>query len=163
MRAVSWFLGVIFVLTIVISFGCKSRPGVKNNKIEKKQEFDLSKIKKLDDPRYDILQKRIMNNPQDANAYAQLGYLYGIKGELTSELYYYTKALDIRPDFKEVLYNMACIYSAQGEKEKAIQSLEKAIVGGFKSLEIIESDKDLNGIRNEKRYKDLIQKYFSRQ
>jgi hypothetical protein len=41
-------------------------------------------------------------------------------------------------------------------------SLEKAIIHGFNSQKTIEADKDLEQIRKEKGYQDIIQKYFSK-
>jgi len=54
-------------------------------------------------------------------------------------------------------YNLACLYSLAGNKKKALDYLGQAIKKGFNDLELIKKDKDLDFIRNEKEFKEIIQ------
>lgn len=58
---------------------------------------------------------------------------------------------------KFALYNLTCMYSRIGEKEKAVKALEKAINSGYSDYKWILQDNDLNNIRNEKGFKKLIE------
>ena len=56
-------------------------------------------------------------------------------------------------------YDAACLYSVMGEKEKAIEYLQKSLELGFRRFVHIKRDRDLNNIRNTNEFKKLIQKY----
>lgn len=55
------------------------------------------------------------------------------------------------------LYDMACVYSITGEKEKAVAALEKAIRKGYGNYKWLCQDKDLDNIRNEEGFKKLAE------
>lgn len=59
-------------------------------------------------------------------------------------------------DYRSVLYNIACLYSLGGEKEKSVEFLNKAVDAGFKDREWVEIDRDLEAIRGEAGYKMLL-------
>lgn len=67
------------------------------------------------------------------------------------------------PQYSEVfgveyaLYDMACVYSITGEKEKAVAALEKAIRKGYGNYKWLCQDKDLDNIRNEEGFKKLAE------
>ncbi|MHC4943615.1 MAG: TPR end-of-group domain-containing protein [Planctomycetota bacterium] len=59
----------------------------------------------------------------------------------------------------EAHYNLGCLYSVTGRKEKAIEEVRLAIEKGFLDLSWMERDKDLDNIRDEPDYqmlRDLI-------
>lgn len=58
---------------------------------------------------------------------------------------------------KFALYNLTCMYSRIGEKEKAVKALEKAINSGYNDYKWILQDNDLNNIRNEEGFKKLVE------
>lgn len=58
---------------------------------------------------------------------------------------------------KFVLYDLTCMYSRIGEKEKAVKTLEKAINSGYSDYKWILQDNDLDNIRNEEGFKKLIE------
>jgi adenylate cyclase len=68
------------------------------------------------------------------------------------------KAISINPDEASVLYNATCIYSLLGKFDEALDYFEKAIKAGFASREWIESDSDLDPIRNHPRFKKALKK-----
>lgn len=57
---------------------------------------------------------------------------------------------------KFALYDLTCMYSRIGEKEKAVKTLEKAINSGYSDYKWILQDNDLDNIRNEEGFKKLI-------
>lgn len=58
---------------------------------------------------------------------------------------------------KFVLYDLTCMYSRIGEKEKAVKTLEKAINSGYSDYKWILQDNDLDNIRNEEGFKKLVE------
>ena len=55
------------------------------------------------------------------------------------------------------LYNLACTYSLDKQKKKALKSLKMAVEAGFKNRAHIEKDSDLDNLRNEKAFKEIME------
>jgi len=53
-------------------------------------------------------------------------------------------------------YNLACLSALSGEKAKSVVWLEKAVKAGFTDRAWIKKDRDLDGIRGEAGYKQLL-------
>ncbi len=66
------------------------------------------------------------------------------------------KAIELSPDDPLMLYNAACFYSQMGEKGAAIQSLKDAIAVGYGNYEWLKRDTDLDSIRDEPEFKELV-------
>jgi len=56
-----------------------------------------------------------------------------------------------------IYYNQCCLYSLQNNKPFALNTLEKAIKAGYNNYGHIMEDSDLDNIRNETKFKSLIQ------
>lgn len=54
-------------------------------------------------------------------------------------------------------YNFCCLYSLSGKKEKALEYLEKSIENGYYGYMHMQADTDLDAIRNEQKFKDLVE------
>lgn len=88
--------------------------------------------------------------------------------ECAQYAYYYIgnkeKAVSLMDDMlkkrdKGNYYDAACLYSIMGETDRAVDYLRKALELGFRRFSHIKRDRDLNNIRNEKAFIDLIQEY----
>lgn len=66
------------------------------------------------------------------------------------------KAIELNPTDILMLYNVACFYSVMDEKQMAIETLKKAITTGYKAYDWMERDVDLDNIRNEPEYIELM-------
>jgi predicted esterase len=64
---------------------------------------------------------------------------------------------EIAPGNPRVFYNLARAYSLGNEKGRAIEALKKAVEKGFKDAAALESDKDLDPLRNEAGYRKIIE------
>lgn len=53
-------------------------------------------------------------------------------------------------------YNVACGYALAGNKEEALDWLEYSVKAGYNDFNHLREDSDLDGLRNEKRYKKLL-------
>ena len=56
-------------------------------------------------------------------------------------------------------YEAVCLYSRMGQKDKAIEYLRKAFENGYHNFTHLERDDDVDNIRNEKEFKDLVAQY----
>lgn len=87
----------------------------------------------------------------------RLGYALHGAGQLDEALEYHERATEFRP-FKGIAnYNLGCAYSLKGEKELAIESLKKAAKAGFTNLNYLREDPDLDSIREEPGFVQLIE------
>ncbi|MBI3286572.1 MAG: tetratricopeptide repeat protein [Chloroflexi bacterium] len=66
------------------------------------------------------------------------------------------KALELSPDDPNMLYNAACFYAQLGEKRLALEALRNAVTTGFEYYEWIKRDPDLEPIRHEPEYQELM-------
>jgi len=66
-------------------------------------------------------------------------------------------AIEMVPNLSDAYYSLASIYSLQGKKDLAIFNLEMALKKGFNNYEFIQNDTDLDYIRNDPRFKKLIE------
>ena len=85
-----------------------------------------------------------------------LGNSYTANGMYEKGLAVDVKLSKLKPCDPVVHYNLACSYSLLGSVNKALESLGKAIDLGYNDIEHLESDSDLDGLRDEAGYEMLI-------
>ncbi len=96
--------------------------------------------------------------PDDARAlYLGAGALMSL-GQKEKGLEWARRAVAIDATDTGTLYNVACLYSMDGQKEEAMNYLEKAVANGFAQKAWIENDDDLNNLRDMPRFKALLAK-----
>ena len=66
------------------------------------------------------------------------------------------RALGQDQDEPVVLYNVACFYALQGDPDRSIELLTKAVDEGWGDREWLETDSDLNTLRDDGRFKSLL-------
>ncbi|PYQ33352.1 MAG: hypothetical protein DMF55_11710, partial [Acidobacteria bacterium] len=54
------------------------------------------------------------------------------------------------------LYNTACAYSLKGERAAGLEYLGKALDAGFDDPHLVRTDDDLDNLRGEPRYRELV-------
>ena len=69
----------------------------------------------------------------------------------------FEKSLQLRPDHPGTIYNMACLFSLMRKPEEAISYLEKAIALGEKFRQDAATDSDFDNIRDDPRFRRLIE------
>ena len=94
--------------------------------------------------------------PEDVRAlYLGSGALSQL-GDRQRSLEWAGRALAIDSEESTILYNVACTYSNLGEKEKALECLEKAVRNGFGHKEWIENDPDFKSLHEHPRFQFLL-------
>jgi len=66
------------------------------------------------------------------------------------------QALELVPDNLTCLYNLACVYAALHEPDKAMNQLEAATAAGFTDFHRIETDPFLESLHDLPRFKELL-------
>ena len=101
-------------------------------------------------------------NPDDPRAATMRAVAHCRVGERQEGLRWAERAMQIDPDDAGVLYNVACLYSLEGERERAIDCLERAVAQGFGNREWIARDPDLDPLRDDPRFTRLAGTQSSR-
>ncbi len=79
-----------------------------------------------------------------------------MKGRLKDGLEVDERLVSVRPTDPTAHYNLACRYALLKERDKAITSLRKAVELGYRDVEYIREDHDLDSIRKDPRFRKLM-------
>jgi tetratricopeptide (TPR) repeat protein len=85
-----------------------------------------------------------------------LSAAYSQKKDYNASMTLLKKLLDIQPDNPNVYYNIACIYAKQNKADESVSWLNKAVQKGFNKWNLMKSDSDLDNIRGNREYFDII-------
>lgn len=105
--------------------------------------------------------KAIQVNPKSEDSYIGIANVYYELKKYDSSAFYYKKSIEHNPLVKDSYYNTACSYSLLKDKRNALKYFALALQKGWNDFEWAATDHDLDNIRNEKEYIDLIKKYTS--
>ena len=110
-----------------------------------------------------LVERRLELNPSDARALYS-GALALLKlGDEERALEWAQKALEVAPREPSCLYNLACFYAEAGQTEAALDCLETAVDEGFGQIEWTTKDPDLDSIRAEPRFEELLATLHARE
>jgi tetratricopeptide (TPR) repeat protein len=110
---------------------------------------DLLEKKKALEQAISYFQKSLSLQPGfNKKDYIDVGIVSETKKSYDKMLRQFQQIMDQRPDIAEVYYHIACIYSRQGKIHASIQLLDLAIQKGFARWDLINTDSDLDTIRN---------------
>lgn len=105
----------------------------------------------------DVIKRHLELNPHDTRAlYVGANQLCSV-GEFEQGQEMAERALG--PDEKEpvVLYNVACFYAMKGDYDRALDLLERAVVNGWGDRAWLETDSDLDALRDDRRFQALLE------
>ncbi len=101
-------------------------------------------------------QKALDIQPHHIPAMYGISLIYSSEKEYAKALEYLERIKRLQPDKPEVYYNIACIYARQDVADDATRWLRQAIEKGFKDMDLIRKDPDLENIRNTAYYSSLM-------
>lgn len=93
---------------------------------------------------------------EDADILAQLGHLYTRAGRHRHGLAVDRRLAVLRPRDPTVHYNLACSYALLKQTGRAFAALKKAIKLGYRDVEHMQQDPDLENLRHGPQWNDLI-------
>jgi tetratricopeptide (TPR) repeat protein len=101
----------------------------------------------------------IQNNDVDASAYFWRGYAYFYLKNYKSSKENYYRAIEIQPKFTEAYFNLACIHSIEKDLDKATERLTQCIQLDREFLALAKKEADLENLRKDARWKDIMKKF----
>jgi adenylate cyclase len=105
-----------------------------------------------------ILKKHVDLHPDDLRSRSIWACNRSEVGEYEAALAIADELMLLDPREPNVLYNLACAYSMCGQSEKALDLLEKAMEAGFSDKDWVTSDPELDPIRDEERFLELMER-----
>jgi len=104
----------------------------------------------------EVIPRYLSKHPDDASKYIFHAITLSRKGKNEQAKTEIARALELSHDDPVMMYNAACFYSRLGEKEVALEMFKKAVIMGFENYEWIRHDPDLDNIRNEPAFTEII-------
>lgn len=105
------------------------------------------------------LSRTIALYPNYPHSYFYLGVAYWDKGNPDLGVEQFFKVIELYPGESAAYYNVACYYAIKGIPDLALTWLEKALRAGFVQFKHMETDEDMDSIRNLPEYRRLVTKY----
>lgn len=107
-----------------------------------------------------LIKRYVEMNPHDIRALCVgAGTLCGA-GEMEKGMEWAERALALGQDGNEpvALYNVACLYAMQGDVDRSIELLTRAVEQGFGDRAWLETDSDLDVLRQDHRFNALLER-----
>jgi len=82
-----------------------------------------------------------------------------LKGRTKDGLEIDRRLVRLRPHDALAHYNLACSYALTRRTEAALQALRRAVELGYRDFRYMRQDHDLDAIRNDPRYRQLLQEF----
>lgn len=92
-------------------------------------------------------------DPDNAHAAHRLSYSLIALGEFDRAEQLIERQIELGNEPAIGHYNLACIHARRGKKDRAFDELGKAISWGFDQLELINTDTDLESLREDSRFR----------
>ena len=109
----------------------------------------------------EYLRKSVKKGPKYAIAYYDLGILLAkLKTRRVQAIRCFMTAIKLDPNMAWAYYSVACLYALSGNKEQALNYLKQSLERGLSDKKHIESDPDMDSLREEKDFGRLMIKYF---
>ena len=134
----------------------------------RKPEFSLELmiiqgVEYLQDKEYERaveeLRKVLDEEPFNFPANYHIAFAYLLLKDYPRAIHHFEVARRIHRKDQLTLYNLACAYALGGGKSaQALDVLEEAVEAGFDDHEHMENDPDLTSLRQEERYRSLIER-----
>lgn len=101
--------------------------------------------------------QNIVNNPNDAQSYINLGAIYQKQGNFEGAKMQYLKAYQMDSKDNTSLYNLASLYIAQKNYQGAIDTYNKMLLKEPNDIELINYKADI--LKKMSKYEDAIKEY----
>ena len=98
----------------------------------------------------------LLRHPDDVRAYTSFATTLQSAGRKDEAKMKMARAVELSPNDAMVIYNASCVYSLMGEKALAVENLQRAFANGYVDCEYIKLDPDLDNIREEPGYLELM-------
>lgn len=104
----------------------------------------------------ELARAHLLMNPDDARAVYMAANGMVALGQKEMGVEWARRACQMRPDDSMLLYNVGCIYAMAGQTGEALDCLEKACALGLRQKGWYEHDSNLDSVRGEARFQELL-------
>ena len=113
---------------------------------------------KDDQDAFDIqfLEDLLVRLPDHGEILAQLGHLYTTVGRYREGLGIDRRLVALRPRDPLSYYNLGCSHALMKQSLRAFAALRRAIELGYRDIEYMQADPDLENLRKDPRWNDLL-------
>lgn len=101
----------------------------------------------------------LARRPDYVDVLRVMGNILTLKGLCVEGLKIDQRLVQLRPDDPLAHYNLACSYALTKRTDQAIRTLRRAIELGYRDFRFIHEDHDLDGIRQDPRFRQLLREY----
>ncbi len=91
-----------------------------------------------------------------------MGNLLALKGRTAEGMQVDKRLVHLRPGDALAHYNLACSYALMKRLDQSIHTLRKAIELGYRDFRYIREDHDLDSIRKDPRFRQLLREFEDR-
>jgi tetratricopeptide (TPR) repeat protein len=105
-----------------------------------------------------VLERR----PDYVDVLRVMGNNLTLKGRYAQGLQIDKRLIALRPSDPLAHYNLACSYALLKRTEPAIKSLRRAIELGYRDFRYMREDRDLDAVRNDPRFRQLLREFENR-
>jgi tetratricopeptide (TPR) repeat protein len=85
-----------------------------------------------------------------------------LKGRFADGLDIDKKLIQLRPNDALAHYNLACSYALLKKPDHALRTLRRAVELGYRDFRYMREDRDLEAVRHDPRFRQLLREYESR-
>jgi tetratricopeptide (TPR) repeat protein len=100
----------------------------------------------------------VRTHPNDATAWLRLGLSQAHTNRAAAAEQSLERAIALGSGQPVDLYNVACAYALLGQKDRALDALERAVAAGFRNRRLVERDEDLTSLRGDERFRKILER-----
>ena len=109
----------------------------------------------------EFYKKALEYDPENVDILVSLGDIFAKRGLVRDGLDIDKRLVRVCPNEPSFFYNLACSHSLLNELDFALEALEKAIQLGYQNFKLIQSDSDLDNLRKDRRFNNLLKNLTS--
>lgn len=98
-------------------------------------------------------------NPNFVDVLRVQGNNLTLKGRYAEGLLIDKRLVTLRPDDPLAHYNLACSLALLKKPEQALKTLRRAVELGYRDFRYMREDRDLDSIRHDPRFRQLLREY----
>ena len=104
-----------------------------------------------------LFRKALDFDPENVEILVFLGDTFTKQGMVRDGLEIDQRLVRVCPNEPTFYYNLACSHALLNQSEPALEALDKAIHLGYENFDHLQNDSDLDNIRKERRFHELLQ------